>query len=223
MVNGRLLEGAHHIAGEWGHNPLPWPRDDERPGPACYCGRRGCIETFLSGPGLASDYARTPGRALGRRTPSPRRADGRRTGTRVEAMARYVRPDGPGAGHHHQRPRSRRDCAGRRSVEHRCRSTPASRHAGASTSSPTKCIRALVKARHGDSSGVRGAARSVVSGYVNAGTCGRSPRLPWDSIGFRGCRPPPATPAGPGGWPSGPGGRGSDGLTGVTPRLRSPI
>ncbi len=57
VANGRLLTGPNRIAGEWGHNPLPWPRDDERPGPACYCGRRGCIETFLSGPGLARDHA----------------------------------------------------------------------------------------------------------------------------------------------------------------------
>lgn len=56
VVDGRLLAGPNAIAGEWGHNPLPWPRDDERPGPACYCGKRGCIETFLSGPGLAYDH-----------------------------------------------------------------------------------------------------------------------------------------------------------------------
>jgi fructokinase len=56
VVGGRVLTGANAIAGEWGHNPLPWPADDERPGPACYCGRFGCIETFLSGPGLTRDY-----------------------------------------------------------------------------------------------------------------------------------------------------------------------
>jgi fructokinase len=56
VVHGRLLSGPNAIAGEWGHNPLPWPRDDERPGPPCYCGRSGCIETFLSGPGLQRDY-----------------------------------------------------------------------------------------------------------------------------------------------------------------------
>jgi fructokinase len=55
-VDGRVLTGANAIAGEWGHNPLPAPRDDERPGPACYCGRSGCIETFLAGPGLSRDY-----------------------------------------------------------------------------------------------------------------------------------------------------------------------
>jgi len=61
VVHGRLLEGPNAIAGEWGHNPLPWPRDDERPGPACYCGRAGCIETWLSGPGLARDHASATG------------------------------------------------------------------------------------------------------------------------------------------------------------------
>jgi len=57
VVDGKVLAGPNGIAGEWGHNPLPWPRDDERPGPACYCGKRGCIETFLSGPGMKWDHA----------------------------------------------------------------------------------------------------------------------------------------------------------------------
>jgi predicted NBD/HSP70 family sugar kinase len=61
VAYGRLLQGPNGIAGEWGHNPLPWPDDDERPGPACYCGRSGCIETFLSGSGLAGDYLRESG------------------------------------------------------------------------------------------------------------------------------------------------------------------
>jgi len=59
VVRGELLTGLNAIAGEWGHNPLPWPEDDEWPGPNCYCGRYGCIETFLSGPGLAADVARS--------------------------------------------------------------------------------------------------------------------------------------------------------------------
>lgn len=58
FIHGATVVGANAIGGEWGHNPLPWPTDDERPGPPCYCGRRGCNETFLSGPGLAADYAR---------------------------------------------------------------------------------------------------------------------------------------------------------------------
>ena len=56
VVHGRVLTGVNAIGGEWGHNPLPAPKDDERPGPLCYCGRYGCVETFLSGPGLARDY-----------------------------------------------------------------------------------------------------------------------------------------------------------------------
>lgn len=57
VVNREVLTGANGIAGEWGHNPMPWPRPEEWPGPACYCGRSGCIETFLSGPGLSLEYA----------------------------------------------------------------------------------------------------------------------------------------------------------------------
>jgi fructokinase len=58
VVHGHVLDGPNAIAGEWGHNPLPWPRIDELPGPACYCGKHGCIETWLSGPGLAADCQR---------------------------------------------------------------------------------------------------------------------------------------------------------------------
>ena len=61
VVDGRVLTGPNAIAGEWGHNPLPWPRDEERPGPPCYCGQSGCIETFLSGPGFARDYRESTG------------------------------------------------------------------------------------------------------------------------------------------------------------------
>jgi fructokinase len=64
VLDGRAVEGASRIAGEWGHNPLPAPTDDERPGPPCYCGRSGCVETFLSGPGMAADHARIAGVTL---------------------------------------------------------------------------------------------------------------------------------------------------------------
>lgn len=67
-VDGNLLSGPNAIAGEWGHNPLPWPRVldgiDERPGPVCYCGKLGCIETFVSGPGLERDYLSATGQNL---------------------------------------------------------------------------------------------------------------------------------------------------------------
>jgi predicted NBD/HSP70 family sugar kinase len=55
VVRGEVLTGPNAIAGEWGHNPLPWPRDDERPGPPCYCGKAGCLETWISGTGLSRD------------------------------------------------------------------------------------------------------------------------------------------------------------------------
>lgn len=62
VVNRVLLDGAHRIGGEWGHNPLPWARPDEYPGPKCWCGRRGCLETWVSGPGMAADHARRTGK-----------------------------------------------------------------------------------------------------------------------------------------------------------------
>ncbi len=64
VVGGRLLAGANAIAGEWGHNPLPWPGPEELPGPPCYCGKHGCIETWLSGPGLARDHLEATGEDL---------------------------------------------------------------------------------------------------------------------------------------------------------------
>lgn len=63
-IDGRVVTGANAIAGEWGHNPLPWPRADEFPGPECWCGRRGCIESWVSGPALAGQYRRRSGRDL---------------------------------------------------------------------------------------------------------------------------------------------------------------
>ena len=64
VVHGRVLDGRNRIGGEWGHNPLPWPEPDEWPGPPCYCGRTGCIETFLSGPALSRGYAALTGQAI---------------------------------------------------------------------------------------------------------------------------------------------------------------
>jgi fructokinase len=61
VLNGKVVAGANLVAGEWGHIPLPDPKDDERPGPRCYCGRSGCVETWLSGPGLAADHRRVTG------------------------------------------------------------------------------------------------------------------------------------------------------------------
>jgi fructokinase len=64
VIGGHLLDGPNAIAGEWGHNPLPWPRTDELPGPSCYCGKQGCIETWVSGPALSADLQRVSGRRL---------------------------------------------------------------------------------------------------------------------------------------------------------------
>ena len=64
VVHGRGFSGRNLIAGEWGHNPLPWPHPDEMPGPACYCGKHGCIESWISGPAVAADHQRVTGHTL---------------------------------------------------------------------------------------------------------------------------------------------------------------
>jgi fructokinase len=61
VAHGKVLTGLNAIAGEWGHNPLPAPTPQDLPLPACYCGRMGCIETYLSGPGLARDHEASTG------------------------------------------------------------------------------------------------------------------------------------------------------------------
>jgi fructokinase len=88
-VRGRILTGPNGIAGEWGHNPLPWPDADELPGPPCYCGKRGCIETFLSGPGLTRDHERRSGRRVAASEIAALAASG--DATAVETMACYER------------------------------------------------------------------------------------------------------------------------------------
>jgi fructokinase len=94
-VDGRIVIGANAIAGEWGHNPVPWPSDEERPGPPCYCGRSGCIETFLSGPGLAADHVRATGERaspaeIGARAAAGDRAAAATMGRYVDRMARAL-------------------------------------------------------------------------------------------------------------------------------------
>ena len=85
VVDGRVLTGPNAIAGEWGHNPLPWTREGEWPGPPCYCGTTGCVETFLSGPGLARDYS--PDRTVSAEEIVARAASGE--GAAEEALLRY--------------------------------------------------------------------------------------------------------------------------------------
>ncbi len=82
-----VLTGPNAIAGVWGHNPLPWPRPDEWPGPACYCGKTGCVETFLSGPGLARDYREATGQALAADAIAERAAQG--DAAAEAALSRY--------------------------------------------------------------------------------------------------------------------------------------
>ena len=87
VVDGKVLVGPNSIAGEWGHNPLPLPRESDLPLPSCYCGRAGCIETYLSGPGLAADYQRGSGEQLDAPEIAARAARG---DARCEAaLARY--------------------------------------------------------------------------------------------------------------------------------------
>lgn len=89
VVDGGLWQGANAIAGEWGHTPLPLPDADDLPLPACYCGRAGCIETYLSGPALAADHARRTGLTLDARDIA---AEAERGGQCSEAtLERYER------------------------------------------------------------------------------------------------------------------------------------
>jgi fructokinase len=89
VVNGRIVSGANAIAGEWGHNALPWPEEGEWPGPPCYCGRTGCIETFLSGPGLSRDHRCRTGEELHASAITARAVDGEPQAS--ETLARYER------------------------------------------------------------------------------------------------------------------------------------
>jgi fructokinase len=160
VVRGEVLAGANGIAGEWGHNPLPSPTDDERPGPPCYCGRCGCIETFLSGPGLQSDYERTAGARL----PAPAIVAAAGAGDRqaLAALERYesrmaralagiiniLDPDVIVLG------------GGMSNIERLYTNVPAlwTPHVFAAASGREAVRTRLVRARHGDASGVRGAA-----------------------------------------------------------------
>jgi fructokinase len=155
VVSGTIVEGAQRIAGEWGHNPIPWPRDEEWPGPPCYCGRTGCIETFLSGPGAAREFAERVGVSLTMEDIARAAASGEAEA--VAALDRYadrmaralatviniVDPDvivlGGGLSH----------------IDALYTAVPA--RWGAYVFSDAVAT-TLVKARHGDASGVRGAA-----------------------------------------------------------------
>ena len=155
VVHGRVLDGPNAIAGEWGHNPLPWPRDDERPGPACFCGRYGCVETFVSGPGLERDHLHASGESLKSHTIVARAEMGdvdceatfaRYEGRLARALAHVINlldPDVIVLG------------GGMSNIGRIYRSVPALW--GPRVFSDRVDTR-LVRHRHGDSSGVRGAA-----------------------------------------------------------------
>lgn len=154
-IDGRAHVGGNAVGGEWGHNPLPWPRDDELPGPDCYCGKRGCVETWVSGTGLEDDYqrvngARLPGREIVARTEAgdaAAEAALRRYEDRLSrALASVINvldPEVVVFG------------GGMSNVDRLYRTVP--------EILPTwvfggECATPIRKARHGDSSGVRGAA-----------------------------------------------------------------
>ncbi|HYN03740.1 MAG TPA: ROK family protein [Vicinamibacteria bacterium] len=87
VVDRKVLTGPNAIAGEWGHNPLPWPREGEWPGPACYCGKTGCVEAFLSGPGLARDFRQATGEDVA--APEIAARAGRGDAAATAALERY--------------------------------------------------------------------------------------------------------------------------------------
>ena len=151
---GRILDGPNRTGGEWGHTPLPWMRPEEFPGPRCWCGRHGCIETFLSGPALAADCdgpgARDAGGLPDRAAAGDARAAAalaRHTDRLARALGMIVNildPDVIVLG------------GGLSNMAHLYREVPPlmARHVfGDVARTP------IVQARHGDSSGVFGAAR----------------------------------------------------------------
>ena len=97
VIDRRVVDGPNAIAGEWGHNPMPWPTPDEWPGPPCYCGRTGCIETFLSGPGWPPTTTgppaalSAPGRCRLRRRAATRRQRQPSIGMRSASLADWPR------------------------------------------------------------------------------------------------------------------------------------
>jgi fructokinase len=143
VVDGRALLGANLIAGEWGHNPLPWLRADEWPGPLCYCGKRGCVETWLSGPALERDHAEHTGLTLSGREIARAAAGGDPGATAT--LARY-------------HDRLGRALASLINVlDPDVAALPPYVFAAGASSDPV--LTRVVRATHGDSSGVRGAAR----------------------------------------------------------------
>jgi fructokinase len=155
VVEKAAIVGRNRIAGEWGHNPLPWPRDDERPGPPCYCGKTGCIETFLSGPGFSRDYRHRTGKTLTPEAIALAAGNGDpdavacfecyrdRLARGLAAVVNVLDPDKIVLG------------GGLSNIAQLCEKLPALLERYAFSDAINTPI---VRARHGDSSGVRGAA-----------------------------------------------------------------
>ena len=159
VVRGRLLEGRNGLAGEWGHNPLPWAAAGDQPGPACYCGQLGCIETWLSGVGLAQDHLRHGGEAIDGPQITRRAAAGdsacaatleRHASRLARALAHVINlldPDVIVLG------------GGLSALDALYTRVPALWEAHVFSGGLREPVRTrLVRSRHGDSSGVRGAA-----------------------------------------------------------------
>ena len=155
VVHGRVLEGANAVAGEWGHNPLPWPESDEWPGASCYCGRTGCIETFLSGPALSRDHEAATAERLDSTEVAARAASGdrpaqatleryeRRMARALASIINVVDPDVIVLG------------GGLSNIERLYENVP---RLWTEFVFSDRVDTRLVRARHGDASGVRGAA-----------------------------------------------------------------
>ncbi len=161
-VQGRVLQGANGLAGEWGHNPLPWGDEDEggdEPRWGCYCGRRGCIETLLSGPGLARDHAQRHGGGLDAAAIAQRAATGdadctatlarhaKRLARALAAVINLLDPDVIVLG------------GGLSRMPHLYSAVPQLWGGWVFSAGAHEPVRTrLLPARHGDASGVRGAA-----------------------------------------------------------------
>jgi fructokinase len=117
VVNGHILTGPNAIAGEWGHNPLPWPQAHELPSSPCYCGKQGCIEAFLSGPGMMQLHQRETGVSLSPEEIVKRAEQGDATCER--SLQTYENHLARGLAHVNQHPRPGRHRAGRWHVQHR--------------------------------------------------------------------------------------------------------
>lgn len=154
-VDGALVSGRNGVAGEWGHNPLPWATGEEVPGPDCYCGRRGCLETWLSGPALARDHARATGEQLA----APAIAAAAEAGDRAAdaTLGRYVQRLARGLAHvaHVCDPDVFVLAGGVSNIRRLYEQTPALLPGWTFGGEADTLI---VQAVHGDSSGVRGAA-----------------------------------------------------------------